>query len=332
MKLMPVGMGVFFMSSLFFFSGCSSTKNIEIPKIQVDAIEHNQKGVDAVGAGDYDRASIDFQESLKLNISIDNQKGIAVDYLNLGRLDLFINRYDDAMTLFEKAIKIGFNTNDQFILSETYASIGRYYYLVGKGKDAIDILEKAIAIDSKEGYPTIGSKFNMMGMVYRDDSRFEEALKALSNALKANKSYGMKADSADSFRILGDIYLKKIDYIKARESYENALSIDKKLGSGAKISLDLYSLGMLFLGENNAKGALDFFLRAYAVDSSRGDYRRSLKSLDRIIETYNELGDKDNVAAYSLEKERLLQKENIPEKGGGKNDGHQGMVNSSLTP
>lgn len=302
--------------SLFtIFYGCASTKkDIERPRVQMDAAGYNQRGVEAVEAGDYNMALIEFKRSLNLNSSIDNQKGVAIDYLNLGRLYLLIDRLDDAKRSFEEAEKIGSNISDQSILSETYASIGRYYYLTGNSKDAMNILEKGLAIDRKEGYPTMGSKLNIVGMVYKDDERLEEAEKVLNDALKANRGYGRDADIADSFRGLGDIFLKKGDYKKARESYEDALSMDKRIGSSGKISLGLSSLGILSLKENDPKGALDFFLRAYAVDRSRGDNKRSLKDIDKIIEIYKGLGDKNNAEAYSMERDRFLQREDAAKR------------------
>ncbi|MBI5745613.1 MAG: tetratricopeptide repeat protein [Nitrospirae bacterium] len=273
------------------------------------AVGYNQTGIEAVEAGDYNRALIEFKRSLSLNSGLDNRNGVAINYLNLGRLYLLMDSLDDAKRLFGESIKIGLDINDQFILSEAYASIGRYYYLSGNSKEAIDILEKAAAIDRKEGYATIGSKLNIMGIVYRDDDRLNEAERAFNDALNISKSYKMDEDTADSFRGLGDIFFKKRDYKKARESYESAISIDRRLGIRSKISLDLFSLGTLSLRENDANGALDLFLRAYAVDSGRGDNKRTLKDLDRIIEIYKESGDKNNADAYSLEKERRLRKE-----------------------
>ena len=70
------------------------------------------------------------------------------------------------------------------------------------------------------------------------------------------------------------------------------------------------------LKEGDIKLSLDFFLRAYAVDNSRGDNRRAVKTLEKIIEIYNELGDKNNLEMYSLERERLLQKEMPLQKEG----------------
>ncbi|MBI5327204.1 MAG: tetratricopeptide repeat protein [Deltaproteobacteria bacterium] len=294
---------------LTVFTGCASTKKSELPKVQIEAVEYNQRGVDAVAAGSYDKALIEFQKSLRLNTSIDNQKGIAVNLLNLGRLYLLMNRFDDASVVFDRAIKTGSSLNDQIILSEGYASMGRYYYLTGNNKDAIDVLEKALNIDRKEGYHGIGSRLNIMGMLYMDSNRLEDAEKVFGEALKLNKDYGMEADTADSFRGLGDVSAKKEDYKKAMELYENALVIDKKSGRGAHIAIDLYALGNVSLKENAAEKALDFFLRAYAVNLSRGDVKMALKNLDIIIEIYTRSKDKNSVEIYSSEREKVLSKE-----------------------
>ncbi|MBI3756183.1 MAG: tetratricopeptide repeat protein, partial [Deltaproteobacteria bacterium] len=319
-----VGKGLSFLFLLFtvycslvdVFTGCASSKRVELPKTHATAIELSQRGVEAFDAGNYDMALIAFQKSLQLNTSVDNQNGICINLLNLGRLYLAIGRFDDAKPVLERAVKIGFNLNDPLIISEAYATLGRYYYLTGNNKDAMDNLEKAVLIDSKEGYRTIGSKLNILGMVYKDSNRLEEAEKAFHDALKANQNYGLEAATADSFRGLGDVFLEKGDYKKAGESYKNALSIDKKSANSAKISLGLFSVGMSSLKENDAQIALDFFLRAYEVDSSRGDNKRALKTLDEIIGIYHELGDKNSMEKYLLERERLLQKETSLRKEG----------------
>ena len=303
---------VFLLSVVFF--GCASAKKTELPAIQIEAIDSNQRGVLAVEAQKYDKALVEFQTALKLNTSVDNQKGIAINLLNLGRLYLLKERFDDAKTTFDKVVNIGIGLNDQFILSEGYASLGRYYYMTGNNKDAIDNMEKAAAIDRKQGYHTLGNRLNIMGMAYKADNKPEEAEKVFNDALKLNKGYDMEADIADSIRGLGDIWIEKGDYKKAGDFYENALAIDKKLGLSVKISIDLSNLGTLSFRESDTKKALDFFLRAYAIDSSRGNDKRTLKLLDKIIDIYTALGDKNSAGAYSLEKEKLIKKERTKER------------------
>src|SRR3990172_6173939 len=198
--------------SLFtVFYGCASAKNNELPRALTEAADFNQKGM-------------------------------AVNFINIGRLRLLMDNFDDAKTMFDSAIKIGAGLNDQFILSEGYASLGRYYYLAGNDKDAVDVLEKAVSIDRKEGHRTISSRLNALGIVYKEGGRIEEAEKAYNNALKAGKAYEMYADVADSFRGLGDIVAKRGDYKRAMELYENALLSDKKAGSAAGISAGLFKL------------------------------------------------------------------------------------------
>lgn len=296
--------------------GCASAKKSELPKVQIEAIEYNRRGVHAVESKNYDKALVEFQKSLQLNTSIDNQHDVAVNLLNLGRVYLLVNRLDDARVVFNRAIKTGIGLNDPLIISEGYASLGRYYYLIGNNKDALEVLEKAINIDRKQGNHAIGSKLNILGMVYKDSNKLEDAEKAFNDALKLNKDYAKEAEAADSFRGLGDVSAKKGDYKKAGELYENSLAIDKKIGKGNNVSLDLHSLGVASLKANDVEKALDFFLRAYAVDSSRGDNKMALNNLDKIIEIYRGLGDKNSVEAYSLERESLLQKGLSPRKEG----------------
>jgi tetratricopeptide (TPR) repeat protein len=297
------------------FLGCASAKKTELPAVQIEAIDSNQRGVLAVEAQKYDRALVEFQTALQLNTSVDNQKGIAINLLNLGRLYLLVERYDDAKTTFDKVVNIGTGLNDQFILSEGYASLGRYFYIIGgNNKNAIDNMEMAAAIDRKQGSHTIGNRLNILGMAYKADNKPGDAEKIFNEALQLNKGYAMEADIADSLRGLGDVWIENGDFKKAGYFYENALALDKKLGLSAKISIGLSNLGTLSLRENAPKKALDYFLRAYAVDSSRGNDKRTLKLLDKIIDVYTALEDKNSAEAYSMEKEKLIKKERTKEQ------------------
>ena len=288
--------------------GCVSSKKIEMPKAQAKAIEFNQRGVNAVEAGDYERALIEFKKSLSLNTSIDNQKGMAVNFLNLGRVYLLTDRFNKAGMALRRAMETGAALNDQFLISEANASLGRYYDLMGNNKEAADYLESAVSIDRKEGHHTIGNRLNMLATIYKEDNRMEEAEKIFNDALKASKDYGIEIDTADSLRGLGDISLTRGDYKRARELYENALSIDKKIGNATQIYFDLFSLGKLSIAEGNNQKAVELFLRAYSVADNRGNYRQALKTLDKLIELFSIMGDETNAKTYSFKRERLLQK------------------------
>ncbi len=305
----------FFLITLIYSSligpytgGCASTNNVRIDRAREDAIGHNQKGVEAVEAGDYSSALVELKRSISLNSGIDNQRGVAVNYLNLGRLYLLLGMIDDGKIYFDRAVIIGSAINDQFILSEAYASLGRYFFLTGKSKEAIGILEKAIALDKDRGYQAIGAKLNIIGMIYIGDDRVEDAERVINTSLGISKGLKMEIDMADSYKVLGDIYLKKGNYKQARELYENALSLLKETVSTSRISVILYALGTLSFKENDIIGAREFFLRAYGVDWSRGDYKREIIDLDMIIEIYNKLGEKDNVDEYKRVRERLLER------------------------
>lgn len=288
--------------------GCASSKKIEMPKAQAKAIEFNQRGINAVEAGDYERALVEFKKSLSLNTSIDNQKGMAVNFLNLGRVYLLTDRFNKAGMALRRAMEIGAALNDQFLISEANASLGRYYYLMGNIKEAVDYLERAVSIDRKEGHRTIGSRLNMLATIYKEGNRMEEAEKIFNDALKAGKDYGIEINVADSLRGLGDISLTKGDYRRARDLYENALSIDKKIGNATQIHLNLFSLGKLSIAEGDNQRALELFLRAYAVANKRGNDRQALKTVDKLIELYSTMGDETKAKTYSFKRERLLQK------------------------
>lgn len=292
---------------LVLFIACASANKAILPPAQEEAINLNQRGVELVEKGDLSRALAEFQRALKLNRSIDNRKGVAVNLLNIGRIYLEHERYADARGILEEAVSVSESIGDRQLMAEGYATTGKYHYATGNDLKAVESLEKAIELDRKEGHETVGGRLNILGLVSLRGAKVKEAEGIFKEALSYNMNSGNHLEAANSYRGMGDILDAKGTMKEAEELFQKALSSDKLTGNSRKIARDLARLGELSLKEKKYKEALGYFMRAYDASLNSDDTYAAARDIDNIIKVYKETGDVEKARFYEEEKERLLK-------------------------
>ena len=85
--------------------GCS--RNVpHLSATQLEAINHNQRGVKAETRGDHDRALEEFRESLRINSSIDNTAGKIVALVNISRVSRYLGDNNSALKAVDQALEL----------------------------------------------------------------------------------------------------------------------------------------------------------------------------------------------------------------------------------
>lgn len=288
-------------------SGCAAKQVSEFQQLKDEASRFNYWGVDSTANGEYERGLSFLQHALHLNLKADNQKGIAINLLNIGRLYLIANKPEDAREVFIKAKKIGEKIDDNLVVSEAYGSLARCYYQMGKYNEALDTVNKGIEFDKAKNPQALGNKLNILGMLYLRENKIKEADATLNEALGKGKD----RDKAESMRLLGDIAITNNDLSKAKELNEKALEIDKRVAI-VKASEDIYNLGVISMKLKDYEAAADYFQRAYEIDNNRNNMTGVIKSLDKLIELSKLQKDDKAAAAYSKEKENILKTYSSP--------------------
>lgn len=287
---------------IILLSGCAAKQVSEFQQLKDEASRFNYWGVDSTANGEYERGLSFLQHALHLNLKADNQKGIAINLLNIGRLYLIANKPEDAREVFIKAKKIGEKIDDNLVISESYGSLARCYYQMGRYNEALDTINKGIEFDKAKNPQALGNKLNILGMLYLRDNKIKEADATLNEALGKGKD----GDKAESMRLLGDIAITNNDLSKAKELNETALEIDKRVAI-VKASEDIYNLGVISMKLKDYEAAADYFQRGYEIDNNRNNMTGVLKSLDKLIELSKLQKDDKAAAAYSKEKENILK-------------------------
>ena len=137
-------------------------------------------------------------------------RGVAV--MNLGKYEEALNNSMQALKIYDELIAISNeNTSEKSealnLKSKAYNNIGIIYRQQGKYKDALENSFAALKIRITIGDKTgIATSYSNIGLMYNDQGNNTEALKYDFAALKIRKEIGNKKGIADTYNNIGLIY------------------------------------------------------------------------------------------------------------------------------
>lgn len=273
---------------LFVFQSCGGGQAARVSTLYSTAAEYNQKGVKAAQKGDYNKAIFYQAQALKINRSIENTDGIAINLINLSVIYQKKNIDNkEAYKFVDEAFAV--STGNKALQSEAAFEKSRLYLKEKKYAEAKTWAEKALSLNKGA---RDGSRLNIIGQVMFYEGSYDNAMQTALNALKLNKENSQKNEESNSLRLLADIHVYKKQYNEAKEFYLKALETDKELGESNKIAMTLTSLGKLSSKQNKLQEAADYYKRAFNVNSSSDDYENSLENIDALMKIYEASGDK----------------------------------------
>ena len=283
--------------------GCGGPSAPTLSAIHEKAVEHNQKAAKAVEEGNYEKALAYYMEALRVNRSIENTEGIAVNLINIAVLYQKKGKISDAHEFVDIAFSMPDISNE--IRSDAAYEKARIYLKEKNTAKAKEWVNKSLSADKglREG-----SRWNLMGRISFAEGKYDEAAAMANTALNLNRENKQRAEESNSLRLMAEINAQKGLYSESRELYKKALEIDKELGDSKKIAMTLRGIGMLSLKQGHFQDAAIFYLRAYDVSSNAGDTEGTLEALDSLSDAYRKSGD-DKKAEEMMKKKADLEKE-----------------------
>lgn len=131
-----------------------------------------------------------YKKSLDQNQLISSDVGRSICYNSIGDLMLKENRPNNALNNFEMAMQFAQKTNDDYYISQTHANIGKAYLYIGD-------MEKA----------------------------FPQLIEYQKKALKINSGYLMQ----DSYKLLSTYYEKKGEFYRSLDFYKKAVQYNDSI-------------------------------------------------------------------------------------------------------
>lgn len=248
--------------SLLLLSACGHVEELRSPR-QEQATDYNQRAQRAFNRGEYQAAATLYENALQLDVAIENVNGIAINALNLARVNLVMGktelaqRYLDSL-LEDKALHYA----TAYLAS---AAVQKSLLRLQENDDA----GAATWVEKAAGYCV--SDCTLSGVI--DNARASIALrvndadKALhwsERAASENKS-SSQLEYANSLRLTAAAKLMKGDHGAALTLSNEALVIDRSLGLPEKIRQDLLLSAQAYEKAGQTEQAAQFRDRAARI-------------------------------------------------------------------
>lgn len=167
------------------------------------------------------------REALALATDIDDRKGMAASYNNLGVAYRGQGALDKALEYYLISLRIYEKLNNKEGLAITKNNIGTIYSLKKDFGQAMKYFEESHAtfLEMGDQQRIIGS-MNNLGNLHSDLQLYEQALKYYSNAYQLSEKSGKSF--SDPLNNIGNLYFRQGNYQRAVEYYNRALTIARK--------------------------------------------------------------------------------------------------------
>ncbi|MDP2167077.1 MAG: tetratricopeptide repeat protein [Thermodesulfovibrionales bacterium] len=261
--------------SFFQVSGCGGAKEAApVPDAVLQSVGFNRKAEDSFKKGDYERALIYYQEALRVNRSIENTDGIAVELINISAVCRRLKDNENALRSIDEILN---NPSLQF--SDPHranaAFIKAMIHMDGeRPEDASSWADKALSFCGASRCGLEGKIFNLKGRIALSSGDASSAITFAAKGLDLSKGNGHAEEAANSLRLLAGAKALSGQHGEAFRLYEDAFSLDKSLGLSRKIALDLMGAGRALLKQGRPDDAAAYFRRALSVARASGDEHR----------------------------------------------------------
>ena len=213
-----------------------SVKEPSLGLLRSTAVSLNSMGNIYLLLKQYDLAIERFKKSQKIEESINNQLGLAINYQNIGYAKEAQGKRQEALEYFQKSININNKINNTFGQIICNSSIANIYIKQNKPNEAIALLnsnyDDVVKIGNKE---FLSYHFLNLGWAQTKLSQYKEAEDNINKGLEIAKKYNFASALSYAYSHLSELYQQKKDYKKALENYKLAEEFDDKISNERNI-------------------------------------------------------------------------------------------------
>ena len=192
------------------------------------------------------------REALTLATEIDDRKGMAASYNNLGVAYRSQGALDKSLEYYLISLRIYNSLKNKDGIATIKSNIATIYSMKKDYGQAMKYFEEAYAQFSELGeQPKVIISMNNLGNLHSDLQLYEQALKYYSQAAQLSEKSGKIY--SDPFNNMGNLYFKQGNYQRAVGYYEKALLLAKQENNQLTMLNVLANLGEVYArsGQNN---------------------------------------------------------------------------------
>lgn len=249
--------------------GCGTPPQQQNARMQ-QAIQSNQQGEAAFYGGDYARARIYFEEALRIDESIENIDGMAINRVNLARTLSAMGDDAQAQRQLDALLRNPLVPYPAGQLTQAAALAATLSLKNGNLQNAAGMLDKAQAWCGGN-CSALPSLLLLRAQIALRADHPDEAIEQASNVLRRLDGKQNAEEKANALRVIGEASMAKKNPAESIARFEQALALDREAGMPHKIGLDLMCLGQASKMLNKTTDANAYFNRAAAVRMAAGD-------------------------------------------------------------
>lgn len=250
------------LSCVLFLTACGQAAPARNARLEL-AADHNQSAQRAYNRGDYHAALRQFELALQADVAVENIPGIAIDTLNLARVNQMLGHQDaanayldmllqDSALQYEKPYMAAAATQKSLLLLQRGDVAGARLWLGKASAWCVAECTLASVID------------NTRAAIALREKNAGQALHWADRAASASRS-SSPLEYANALRHMSEARLIQGEFATALRLANEALAVDKSLGLPEKIEQDLLLLAAAYEGLGDTGQAKLFRERASRI-------------------------------------------------------------------
>ena len=201
------------------------------------------------------------REALGLATDINDKKGMAASYNNLGVAYKNQGALDKALQYYITSLKIYESLENKEGIATLKNNIANIYSIKGDHGQAMKYLEESYAqfVQLKDEVRIIGS-LNNLGNLHLDLQLFEKAMRYFSEAYQLSTKLGQPF--SDPMNNMGNVYYRQGNYQRAIEHYQKALEVERANNNRLGMLNTLTNIGIAYTKAKQPKPAQQYLNEA----------------------------------------------------------------------
>lgn len=252
------------------------------------------------------------REALNIATEINDQKGVAASYNNLGVAYKNQGALDKALEYYIRSMKIYDTLDNKEGIATTKNNIATIYSIKGDYGQAMKYLEESYneLVVLKDESRLVGS-LNNLGNLYIDLQLYEKASEYFQKAYQLSEKLGQPF--ADPMNNLGNVFFRQGNYQRAIDFYQKALEIEQKENNRLGMLGTITNIGIAYTRANQPKPAMQYLNQAYSAAKELQAYRFVPDILRNKADNQFRLGDVKSayltLLRYDSARERVFGEE-----------------------
>lgn len=252
------------------------------------------------------------QEALALATKIDDKKGIAASYNNLGVAYKNQGVLDKSLGYYFESLKGYEALNNKEGIATTKNNIATIYSMKGDLEEAKKYLEDSYKKFSELGdeRKIIGS-LNNLGTLFTETLMFDKAAEYFNQAYEL--SVKLKEPFSDPMNNMGNLYFRQGDYPQAIEYYQKALALERIQNDRLGILNSITNIGIAYTKARQNKVGQQYLDEAEKLAEELQAYSLLPSILKNNAENQFKLGNTkkayETLLLYDVAKERIYGQE-----------------------